>query len=450
MWNRPDWTAACLGVNVISQNAARGAVMAVAAESLAPPRAGFGSGVVALLGVMVFISYVDRGNIATAAPLIKDELHLSASQIGLLLSAFYWTYIPSHIFAGWLAERITAYRTLALAIALWSLACAASGLATSFALLFALRLALGIGESATFPCSSKLLARHLPGNRLGKANAAIAIGLALGPAFGTLAGGLLMARFGWRPAFLLFGLASLVWLVPWHAATRDLREPAHEKEASSEPHFRELFARRELWAACLGHISANYAFYFVIYWLPLYLVKWRGFSVSEMAVLAGALYLVYAASSQMTGWLSDRWMRSGASANRVRKTGMVASHMGVALAMLGCAFGNSGLCIASLFLAGVCFGPGSVNVFAIPQTLAGPRAAGKWVAVQNSIGNISGVVGPLITGFLVDRTGSFFWAFAVSCAIAAIGIFAWGVMIPRVTPLAWGPATLRDCEARLT
>src|SRR5580693_5139823 len=140
--------------------------MAVAAEGVARARASIGAGVVPLLALAVFINYVDRGNLATAAPLLKDELHLSASQIGLLFSAFFWTYIPSQLLAGWLAERINAYRTMALGVAIWSLATAATGLATGFAALIALRLLLGLGESAAFPCSSKLLAEHLPRNRL--------------------------------------------------------------------------------------------------------------------------------------------------------------------------------------------------------------------------------------------------------------------------------------------
>jgi len=411
--------------------------MAIAAESVPRPAIAIGAGVVPLLAIVIFINYVDRGNLATAAPLMKDELHLSGAQLGMLFSAFFWTYIPSQILAGWLAERINAYRTLALGLAIWSLATAASGLATSFAVLIGLRLMLGVGESAAFPCSSKLLARHLPADRLGMANGALATGLALGPAFGTFAGGLLMAHWGWRNIFVLFGLASLLWLLPWLKVTRQASLREEESSDGAAPDFLAILCRRELWGACLGHVTSNYAFYFVISWLPLYLVKERGFSVAEMSTLAGAVYLVYAASAQITGWSADRWMQSGASANRVRKTAIIVSHAGVAAAMLGCAYGNTSVCIASLFLAGLFFGPGSANVFAIGQTLAGPRAAGKWVGIQNCIGNISGVVGPLVTGLVIDWTGEFFWAFAISCGITLFGIVAWGLIIPRIAPLTW-------------
>jgi MFS family permease len=130
-----------------------------------------GAAVVPLLALSVFINYVDRGNLATAAPLMRSELGLSAAQVGVLISAFFWTYTPGQIVAGWLAHRLNAYRTLALGLAIWSLATAATGLAGSFSILIILRLVLGVGESAAFPCSSRLLAQHLPAGRLGAAKA---------------------------------------------------------------------------------------------------------------------------------------------------------------------------------------------------------------------------------------------------------------------------------------
>jgi len=399
-----------------------------------------GAGVVTLLAVAVIINYVDRGNLATAAPLMKDELRLSASQIGLLFSAFYWTYIPGQLVSGWLAERINAWRTLTIGFCIWSLATALSGVAAGFAVLIGLRLMLGIGESAIFPCSSKLIAEHVPTERLGIVNGAIATGLGLGPAFGTLAGGLLMARYGWRATFLFFGLASLLWLLPWLSATHEARVQDRGLQRSGAPGIFAILRRRAAWGACIGHLCTNYAFYFVISWLPLYLVKVRGFSVPQMAALGAMIYLVFAASSNIAGWLSDRWTESGASANRVRKTFMLAGQLGVAAAMLGCAFGDRTVCVASLFLAAIFFGPGSANVYTIGQILAGPRAAGKWVGVQNCIGNFSGIIGPIVTGFIVDRTGEFFWAFAVACGVTLFGMVAWGLIIPKVAPLDWPEA----------
>lgn len=396
-----------------------------------------GAAVAPLLALAVFLNYVDRGNLATAAPLIKDALRLSATQVGVLISAFFWTYTPAQILVGWLAERINPYRTLALGLAIWGVATALTGLAGSFGVLLALRLALGVGESAAFPCSSKLLAQHLPHERLGAANGLIGVGLALGPAFGTFFGGMIMAHTGWRATFILFGLASLLWLIPWGLATRRAGRQADDGPGLGAPSFAVILARRETWGASLGHFCGNYAFYFVLSWLPLYLVKTRGFTVSGMASLGGLIYLVYAASTLATGWLSDRWMEAGASANLVRKTFGVIGPIGVAAALAACAVGDRQTSVAALFAAGFFFGFGTPNVFAIAQIVAGPRAAGKFVGVQNFWGSVAGITAPLITGVVVDRTGSFTGAFVLAAIISLLGIAGWVLMIRKVAPIAW-------------
>jgi len=412
----------------------------------APRPVAFGGGVVVLLALAIFINYVDRGNLATAAPVMKDELHLTASQIGLLLSVFFWTYVPGQILAGWMAEKINPYRTYALGLALWSVSTALTGVASGFSMLIVLRLLLGVGESVAFPCSSKLIAQHLPQHRLGVANGLIAMGLSLGPAFGTLAGGLLLARVGWRPLFMIFGLASLLWLVPWLIATRHLSVADDAPKVDTAPPFAALLVRREAWGAGIGHFCNNYAFYFVISWLPLYLVKTRGFSLSQMAELGGLIYVVYAASSMITGWLSDRWLAAGGSVTLVRKSAMVAGHLLAAAAMLGCMLGNAPVAITSLFLAGVAFGFTSPQLYSIGQTLGGPRGGGKWIAFQNCIGNLAGIVAPIITGAVVDRTGEFTWAFAAAAAVSVVGALSWVTMIRQVAPLSW-PSTPPTAKA---
>jgi MFS family permease len=264
--------------------------------------------------------------------------------------------------------------------------------------------------------------------------------LALGPAFGTFAGGMLIAQYGWRALFIALGLASLSWLIPWLAATTGTHAKLGRVRTQSAPGFRAILSHPALWAAAFGHFSSNYAFYFVISWLPLYLVKVRGFTVPQMAALASMIYLVYAASASLVGWVSDRLIASGLTVNRVRKVAIITSHAGVALAMLGCAFGNTRICIASLFAAGVFFGPGAAMVFTIGQTLAGPKAAGRWIGVQNCVGNFSGIIGPIITGFVVDKMGGFFWAFAISCVVTLAGIFFWGIGVGRIEPVVWSEA----------
>ncbi len=402
-----------------------------------PQVKGITGGMIALLGLAIFINYVDRGNLATAAPLIKTELKLSGTQIGILLSAFFWTYTPGQILAGWLAEKINPYRTLALGVALWSIATALTGLTSSFVMLMALRLLLGVGESAAIPCASKLIGQHMPQHRLGAANSVIALGLSLGPAFGTFFGGTMMAHLNWRYVFIIFGLTSLLWLVPWMLTTRQASRQAKITTQSTAPSFAEILSRRATWGAGVAQFCGNYVFYFVITWLPLYLVNFRGFSLTDMAKLAGGIYLLYAASSVVAGWLSDRWIKSGGGVTLVRKTFAVASHIGMACGMLGCVLGDRDVSVVSLFVAGIFFGSNAPTLYAIGQTLGGPRAAGKFISVQNGLANIAGIIAPIVTGALVDRTHSFTLAFAIAGGVALVGALGWGVVIQRVEPLDW-------------
>ena len=149
----------------------------------------------------------------------------------------------------------------------------------------------------------------------------------------------------------------------------------------------------------------------MISWLPLYLVKAHGLTMSRMAEVGGMIYLVYAASSFIGGWLADRWIAAGAGDNLVRKSVVIASHVIPGASLLIAATADANVSIACLFAAAIGFGLNTSSIFTIGQTLAGPRAAGKWMGVQNGIGNIAGIVGPVITGIVIDRTGSFTWAF---------------------------------------
>jgi len=398
------------------------------------------TGLVALLATAIFINYIDRGNLATAAPLIKDEFRLSNFQIGVMTSAFFWVYTPSQFLAAWLADRLSPYRALGLGFAVWSLATALTGLAGGFGTLLALRLLLGLGESAAFPCMSKLLARHVAPSALGFANGFVQAGLSFGPAVGTLVGGLLMARFGWRAMFVLFGAVALAWLWPWMWQARRAPTVVHHDERATPPSFLQLLSLRDMWGAIGGHFASNYVLYFVLSWLPLYLVKDRGFSIVQMAELGALIYCISGVSSIAIGWFADRWIAIGATVNTARKTGVVTSHIVTALCLGGVAIGNHATVIVCLFIAGVCIGTNGASFWPISQTLAGPVAAARWVGLQNAMANCAGILAPLITGFIVDRTGSFADAFLVASAIALFGAVGWGFIIRRVEPLNWSVA----------
>lgn len=393
-----------------------------------------------LLALAVFINFIDRGNLATASPVIATELHLSATQIGILLSSFYWTYAVSQLGAGWLAERFPVQRVIAAGFALWSIATIASGFANTFIALLCLRLVLGLGESVAFPCSSKMLAENVPVDRRGRSNGSIAIGLALGPAFGTYVGGNILAQYGWRALFISLGALSLLWLIPWltgPARTLAVR-PVESTDAS--PSFVEIIGRREAIGAGLGHFCANYIFYFVLAWLPYYLVESRGYSLTRMATIGGLTYAMHALGAFLTGHIGDKWIERGESPHRVYATTLVTSQISSAVCLVGVLLGGPVLLDVSLLAVGFTFGLASSTLYAVGQLLAGPKAAGRWIGFQGAVGNLAGIAGPAITGFLVDRTGNFSTAFGLAIGISLLGVVSWTLIIPRIAQVDWGRA----------
>jgi len=390
-----------------------------------------------LLAAAVFINFVDRGNLATAAPVVATQLHLSATQLGILLSSFYWTYAVSQLGAGWLAERYPVQRVIAAGFALWCVATILTGFVSTFAALLVLRLILGLGESVAFPCSSKMLAENVSVTRRGRSNGDIAIGLALGPAFGTYVGGMILARFGWRPLFISLGALSLLWLIPWLTGPARTLPVRHFERTDSGPAFLDIIRQRAALGAGLGHFCANYIFYFVLAWLPYYLVEVRGYSLTRMATIGGLTYVMHAVGAWCTGFVVDRMIERGESPHRVYANTLVVSHIGSAVCLVGVLLGGPVLLEASLLAVGFTFGLASPMLYAVGQLLAGPKAAGRWIGFQGAVGNTAGIFGPAITGFLVDRTGSFYSAFGLAIAVSLIGVLAWTVVIPRIEPVRW-------------
>lgn len=391
------------------------------------------SWLVILIALSVLLNYVDRGAIGIAAPLMKQELGLSATGFGIAVSAFFWVYAPLCLVVGWLCDRFCVYRLFAAGIALWALATVLTGFVQGLAVLIALRLVLGLGESIAFPGSSKIFAAEVPPANRGMANAMVAAALAFGPAVGTLSGGLILETAGWRPIFWIFGAATLLWLLPWHFVAAPLRTTSVTTPLTEPVALSRLLRVRALWLIGVGHFTCNYSFYFLLTWLPLYLVKSRGFSIGEMTLLTTLGFAVQGIMALIMGRLSDHWVARGADEDRVRRSLMVAGQALAALAVASVYFAQGpvqiGLCLVT---AGLASSFTSTNLFAIGQMFAGPRAAGGWIGVQNAIGNFAGIIGPILTGLMIDNLGGYGYAFALTAAVPALGAIWWWKVIPPI------------------
>ena len=413
-----------------------------------------------LLALSVFINYIDRGNLAIAAPLLKDDLGLSVYQLGILFSSFFWTYAIFQIVSGWLVDRFPVNWVLALGILLWSAATFGTGLVRGFKLLLAMRLILGIGESVAYPSYSKIISRHFSEFQRGRANSLISAGQALGPAFGTLLGGMLMARIGWRLFFIVLGIASSLWLLPWIKFLRRIPR-SHESKPTSESlgvsstvsrqtaaqdrlespaacaTILQILRQRSAWGTFAGLFAYNYIWYFFITWLPFYLVRERHFSVQGMSIVSGLAFLVLAISALVSGWLSDKWIASGATPTRVRKTFTGAGPAIASSIVLVGIVANHGLAVAILMLACIGLGMGTSNLWSVTQTLAGPATSGRWTGLQNFTGNLAGWIAPALIGLIVQRTGNFFWVFVITSSVTLLGAAAWVFVVGPIKPVVW-------------
>ena len=389
--------------------------------------------VVALLALSVLLNYVDRGAIGVAAPLMKQELGLSATGFGTAVSAFFWVYAPLCLVVGWLCDRFCVYRMFAAGVALWAVATALTGFVQGIGLLIALRLILGLGESIAFPGSSKIFAAEVPAAHRGSANAAVAAALAFGPAVGTLVGGMILLEAGWRPIFWIFGGVTLLWLLPWHFVSAPLRTHNVAVPVTEPVPLAQIMDQKAVWLMGIGHFATNYGFYFLLTWLPLFLVKTRGYSIGDMTVLTTLGFATQGVVALVMGRVSDHWVGGGADEGAVRRRLMV---VGQALASvaLACVYFTDGpyQLGAVLMLAGIASGLTSTNLFAIGQIFAGPRAAGGWIGVQNAIGNCAGIIGPIATGLMIDHLGGYGWAFALTAAVPALGALWWAAVVPKI------------------
>jgi MFS family permease len=398
-----------------------------------------------LLAAAMFLNYTDRGSLSIVAPVLKQQLGISNSTMGLLLSAFFWSYAIAQPAAGWVAQRFAPRTVLAVATCLWSLATLACGLATGVVMLFVFRMLLGLAESVIFPTNARIFAEHAPEHQRGRCNSAMSVGHSMGPTAGTLVGAAILIAYGWRAVFFALGAISLLWLIPWLAR----RDPSLSGEGARQHHpaaYGEILRQRSLWGACVAQFCYSYPFYLVLTWLPLYLVNSQHLSLGSMAGVTAALFALQAIAAVISGWASDTLIGNGHSPTVVRKGFVIGGMTGTGLLFAAAAL-TSGIASTILLIAsGFTVGISGTMVFTIGQTLAGPRAGARWMGIQNMVGNFSGIAAPILTGIVVDWSGSFAGAFLVAAALSAVGVLAWLLVVQKIRPVDWAPSSIAKIQ----
>jgi MFS family permease len=337
------------------------------------------------------------------------ELSLSPAKMGALLSSFFWTYTLLQIPSGWIVDRFGIKWTYAAAFTLWSLSSAAVGWAGAFWQIFALRLLLGVGEAVAQPVSLAYIRGNFREEEQGLPTGVYLSGMMIGPAAGLYLGAFLLAQWGWRELFIVTGLAALVWLLPWLYWAPSGRQSS-VRTTSPAPvrvDVATLLRSPLIWGITIGAFFYSYYWYFVITWLPSYLVLARGLSFERMGAFTGGPLLAMAIVAPIGGRLADRWIARTGRPLLVRKcffcTGVM---LGSSLLLLRTVESNAAVFALILFaLAGL--GLASANFWAMLQAVSPVAFAGRAVGYQNTIANLSGICAPVLTGYLVGETKNF-------------------------------------------
>ena len=392
--------------------------------------------IVGLLFTASLINYFDRATISFALPLISTELHLGPEAKGVLLSAFFWSYALLQIPMGALADRVNLRWLYAAAFTLWSVSQGLMGFATGLGTLIVFRMLLGIGEAIYLPGGSKIVSllfrpaeRGLP---CGLFDAGTRTGLVIE---GVLVPWMLV-HFGWRASFSLVGFAALLWLIPWLLTTpKNLHGRADHSATSLRPGFRSaltaLLTNRNLLGVCLTFFCFDYYWYFLVNWLPDYLVTARGLTILRAGIYAALPYFVFGASEPIGGWIADRLVRRGWTETRARKGVVTVAFLTGLLLIPAARVDAPGVAVA-LIIGGCLVGLATGNLLVILQSCAPRGAVGLWTGVYNFIGNIAGILSPLITGFLIEKTGSYTPPFILAAGLIALGPIALWLIVTNL------------------
>ena len=370
--------------------------------------------VIGLLTLGTMIAYVDRSNIsvALAVPDFKQLFHLTDHQRGALNSAFFWSYAFLQIPAGWLVDRYGVKLPYTIAFLVWSLISAVTGLAGSVPQLLALRVLLGVGQSAAVPASMRWIRFHFTEKERGLAVGVFMSGTKFGPAIAAPVAAWLIAAYGWRPMFVVLGLGCLVWLVPWLLLVRDNDRRIEQTEAtrSAAPTrmpFARVIASPVIWGTVIGTFCYMYFVYFCMTWMPAYFVERRHLSLTSMGWYTFFSFSGMAAMAAFAGWVADRLIARGGNAVRVRKAFTIAGFLMASTEVIG---GLSDSVSVALFFAVFSLtglGLATANYWALTQTLIPGGAIGRIVGIQNCAANLPGIVAPILTGWLKETTGSY-------------------------------------------
>jgi ACS family D-galactonate transporter-like MFS transporter len=411
--------------------------------------------ILAFLFISVVINYMDRANISVAATSLSKEFNLSSVQLGLIFSAFGWTYVAFQIPGGLLTDRFGPRLLYTFSLVGWSLVTLLQGFTNGFVMLFVLRLATGALEAPAYPINNRVVTGWFPDHERASAIAVYTSGQYIGLAFLTPVMATIQYYLEWKGLFIITGSAGIIWGLIWYLFYRDpskhkqvnlaeldhiekgggiinyrAEKPNIDKSKFTWANLREVFSHRKLWGIYLGQYAITSTLWFFLTWFPVYLVKYRGLGFIRTGFLASVPFLAAFAGIILSGFLSDFLVKKKVSADVARKAPVITGLL-LSVAIVGANYVNSPALII-LFMAIAFFGNGMASITWVFVSLLAPKhLIGVTGGAFNFIGNLSSVSVPFIIGFLV-RNGNFEPALIFISAMAIVGICCYAFLVGKI------------------
>jgi ACS family D-galactonate transporter-like MFS transporter len=417
--------------------------------------------VLALVAVATMINYLDRTVLGIAAPYLTKELGLTAASMGVVFSAFSWSYALLQIPGGIFLDRFGTRITYTLALTLWSVCTALMGVVHNLAALVLTRIGVGVFEAPCFPANSRILATWFPQRERARANSIYSVGQYAGIAFLSVPMFWITQQWGWRGLFFLAGgLGVVLGLLLWahyrepsqsrtvNAAELALIEAGGGGEYKGERlkfswgNIAALLRHRQVLGASLGQFGGNSTQVFFVTWFPTYLVNVRGMNFINAGMWTALPYIGASVGVLVGGQISDRLLTRTGSANLARKIPIVGGML-LASTIVAANYvpaGSNMTVIAIMSLA--FFGQGMTNLgWTVISDVAPKQMIGLTAGIFNFSANLAGIVTPLVIGFAYQTTGSFYGPLLYIAVVALVGAFSYSVILGDIHRLAVDPSS---------
>ncbi|WP_267433073.1 MFS transporter [Sphingomonas sp. GM_Shp_1] len=406
-------------------------------------------GVLGLIATGTLINYLDRTILGIAAPSLTKELAINPAMMGLIFSAFSWTYAASQVPGGAFLDRFGTRLTYMLSVGFWSFFTLCHALIGGVVGLFGLRLLLGVAESPCFPANSRVVATWFPRNERAMATGIYTVGEYIGLAFLSPLLFLMLAHWGWRSLFVMAGSIGMIFAAIWWLRYREPRDSrANEAEIALIAEggglveqakaqkvdwsaAGRLLRKRQMWGICLGQFAGNSTLVFFLTWFPTYLAVERHMDWLKIGFLAILPFIAASVGVLFGGWWSDKMLRQGRSPNVARKLPIILGLLLASTIVSANFIDDNRLVIAILSLAFFAQGMGALG-WTLVSDIAPEGMLGVTGGIFNLAANLAGIVTPIIIGAIVAATGSFVYAIGFIGVVALLGALAYIVILGDV------------------